>query len=518
MVTLTKEELANFSKEDLINIVMKKQEENLLLQEQICVSKNLQFGNKSEKMEDLLSLPTFDEIENTASATEKEPELETVVYKRHKQVGKSEADLKDLPVTVVEHEMSEEELVETFGANNWKRLPDYVYKKVVLHRAYHEVLEHHVAVYASKVEDKIVRAKHPAELLPHSIATPSLVAGIMNAKYTNALPLYRIEQEYQRYDLHISRQTMANWVISCTNLYLYSMYEYLHKNLLTRSVLQADETPVIVSKDRTTKTGKSFMWVYRSGSFDDKNPVVLYEYQKSRATEYPEAFLKGFSGSLVCDGYSAYHKLGKTHSEITVANCYAHARRHFSKAVKAAGENPKMGKSLATEALQRIGAIYAEEEKIKDLSCEERLQVRQSAIQPLVVDFFAWIREHEHDVLSKSETGKGFTYCLNQEPYLKAFLSNGEIPIDNSASERAIRPFTTGRRNWVMIDSKNGAQSSAVIYSLVETAKANNLKPYEYLEWLLTEIPEHQNDTSTDYLENLLPWSDSVPEVCRKSQ
>lgn len=127
------------------------------------------------------------------------------------------------------------------------------------------------------------------------------------------------------------------------------------------------------------------------------------------------------------------------------------------------------------------------------------------------------MKEHRDHVPAKSETGEGFTYSLNQEAYLKAFLTDDSIPLDNSASERAIRPFTVGRKNWMMIDTEHGAKASAMIYSLVETAKANHLKPYEYLKHLLTEIPKHMDDTNTDFLANLLPWSENLPADCRKT-
>jgi len=175
-------------------------------------------------------------------------------------------------------------------------------------------------------------------------------------------------------------------------------------------------------------------------------------------------------------------------------------------------------KSIAYQALDRIASLYALEEEWKDLSPEERYNRRQEHSKPLVEAYFAWVKAIDPDTVVSENTRKGLRYSINQEQYLKVFLSNGAIPIDNSACERSIRPFCVGRANWHMIDSVKGAQASAAIYSVVETAKANNLKPYEYLKHLLTEMPKHMDDTDFSFLDNLLPWSEAIPNDCRKPQ
>ena len=367
------------------------------------------------------------------------------------------------------------------------------------------------------------KLQHMVDTLPARIylesADPDGLAGIEQPKYTNAMPLYRIAQEFERYDVAISRQTMSNWVIRCAERYLSLVCDKMREQLCQRHTIQADETTVKVSKDGRAAGSESYMWVYRSGEYDCEAPIIFYEYQKTRGAKHPQEFLKEFSGALVCDGYSAYHKLGKENSKIQIANCWAHARRRFSNAQKALkGPNKQSAKkTLAHKALILIGQIYAMDEKGADLSGAARTEYRQREVAPLVEAYFAWVKEHRDHVPAKSETGEGFTYSLNQEAYLKAFLTDGSIPLDNSASERAIRPFTVGRKNWMMIDTEHGAKASAMIYSLVETAKANHLKPYEYLKHLLTEIPKHMDDTNTDFLANLLPWSENLPADCRKT-
>lgn len=520
MKNYTAEQLKKLSKEELIEEILMQQSEYSVLMERLTAFNANTFGRKSEKMEYEGQESLFNEVEAALEETVAEPETEEIIYKRRKKSGKREEDLSSFPTTIVNHELSEEELTELFGENGWKRLPDQVYKKLEMHPAQYEVFEHHIAVYASKSEDRIVKAPHPTELLNNSIATPSLVAAVMNAKYTNAMPLYRIEQEFERSDVTISRQVMANWVNRCSERYLSLLYDRMHLALLKEPVVQADETSVKVSKDGRPAGSESRMWVYRSGEYNTDTPVVLYDYQKTRSGDHPIQFLEGFTGALECDGFSGYKKMDRLVENVSVAYCWAHARRDFADAVKAYGEKqPGVQDTLAYRALEKIARIYLLDEKFKKLPPEERKKRRQSTIKPRVDAFFTWVNERRNDVPQKGKTGEGFTYCLNSEKYLRAFLDNGLIPIDNSACERAIRPFAVGRKNWQLIDTVNGAQASAVIYSIIETAKANNLKPYEYLRHLLTELPQRLDEKSSELcLDDLLPWSADLPDACRKKK
>lgn len=331
----------------------------------------------------------------------------------------------------------------------------------------------------------------------------------------NAIPLYRMEQEFKRNGVNIGRQVMANWTILCSERYLSLMYDRLHKELFKCDVCQADETPVEVSKDGRQAGAKSYMWVYRTGKMYDASPIVLYNYQPTRNATHPEEFLKGYQGTLITDGYAAYHAMEKRVPEITVSGCWTHARRPFATVVKTLGKEKEKG-TLAQDALKQIAAIFKLEKELAKLSAEERLRQRQLTIQPLVEAFFAWVKSHKDEVLPQSETGKGLTYCINQEKYLRIFLTNSSVPMDNNATESTIRGFCIGRNNWRLIDTIAGAQASAIIYSIAETAKANNLKPYDYFEHLLEVIPKHMDDKNLDFIEDLLPWSAKLPESCRK--
>ena len=294
----------------------------------------------------------------------------------------------------------------------------------------------------------------------------------------------------------------------------------MHKLLIQQHVLHADETTVEVSKDGRKARSKSYMWVYRTGKYSGSPPIILYEYQKTRNHEHPLVFLRGFAGYLMCDAFSGYKALMRAVECIMIAECWAHSRRKFSDAAKAAKGTGRA--TIAVDALQMIAAIYHAENQLQELSCEERQRQRDKKVRPLVDAFFAWIHKTADDtaLLLTEETRKGIQYCINQEEYLREFLKDGEIPLDNNLAESSIRGFTVGRRNWLMIDTVSGARASAIIYSIVETAKANNMNPYCYFEHLLTEIPKLKEfntpEEESAAMERLLPWSADLPEKCHK--
>lgn len=527
----TEEQLNSLDRETLARLFLSQQEqlENIdhtlqLVLEQMADLKRHRFGRSSEKhetegqvsfMEVDGKIVFFNEPEAVA-AEESTEEPENVSRTRpKKKQGKREEYLDGIPVVVVEHSMMDGELEDKFGKDGWKQLPDEVYRRYRFTPAKIEVEEHHVKVYAGKETEEVIKAPHPQTLLRGSLVSPSLEAAVINAKYVNAVPLYRQEQEFERYGLHISRQNMANWTIQCADRYLAVLYDYLHEKLYGYHVLQADETPVLVNKDGRPAGSKSYMWVYRTGRMYTERQVVLYEYQKTRNASHPREFLKDFNGVCVTDGYQVYHTIEGEREDLRIAGCWSHARRRFDEAVKALPK-AKQKDSRAYLALTMIQAIYREEKQLKDLPAEERKNRRQLSVKPLVEAYFTWVRENLPKVPQKSKTWEGFNYSLNQEKYLKVFLDDGEVPMDNNAAEQSIRGFCIGKKNWVMIDTIAGAKSSAIIYSIAETAKANNLKPYDYFEFLLTEIPKHLDDTDRSFLDDLLPWSPSLPENCRK--
>ena len=536
-VKYTEEQLNSVDKSFLIQLLLQQQEQleaitkdlhasnekMQLLMEQVILGKQKRFGRSSEKMEDTSqicfcevdgTIVFFNEAEAVCDLNAAEPEdLELKLPKQPKRKGKKEADLSGLPVRRIDHYLSEEELEVEFGVKGWKQLPDAISRKYYFVPAKVEVEEHHIGVYASKTDEHMVKADHPKALLHGSLVSPSLGAAIINGKYVNAVPLYRLEQEFQRYGLQITRQNMANWCIRLAEEYLSILYDHLHKELYFYHVIQADETPVLVNHDGRGAGSKSWMWVYRSGHLYQDRQIVLYEYQQTRNASHPREFLKGYDGICVTDGYQVYHTLEKELEELTIAGCWVHCRRRFDEALKLIPKSCQK-ESNAFLLMKQIQAIYREEGKLNDLSSDERLKQRQAVIKPLVDAFFAYLKTI--NVSKKDKFGDAVGYALNQEKYLRVFLTDGDVPIDNNASERAIRGFCIGKKNWRMIDTINGAKSSAIIYSIVETAKANNLKPYDYVQYLLEEIPKHMNDKDCSFLEDLLPWSEKLPAGIRK--
>ena len=538
-VRYTEEQLNTVDKSLLIQMFLNQQEQQetltaevrslnekmQLMMEQMVLANRNRFGRSSEKMEDASQISFmevdgtivfFNEAEAVCNLDAPEPEqLEVPTLHPVKKKGKKEQDMSGLPIERVDHYMTEEELTAEFGKNGWKQLPDAISRRYRFVPAKVEVEEHHIGVYSDKKDGHMVKAKHPRGLLHGSTVSPTLAAAIINGKYVNAIPLYRLEQEFRRYGLAITRQNMANWMIRLGEEYLSVLYDYLHRKLYDYHVIQADETPVLVNHDGRPAGSKSYMWVYRSGYMYPEKQIVLYEYQRTRNASHPREFLKDFSGICVTDGYQVYHTLEKEKEDLTIAGCWVHGRRKFEEVLATI---PAEGKkeSVAYLVMKQIQAIYREEGKLKDLSSKERLAQRQVVIRPLVDALFAYLKQKKDQIVVKGKLKAAFTYLLNQEKYLRVFLNDGDVPMDNNASERAIRGFCIGKKNWEVIDTINGAKTSAVIYSIAETAKANNLKPYEYFEHLLTVILEHMEDTDRSFLEELLPWSPALPENIRK--
>ena len=545
MIQLSDEQLHNLDKEALIIIVSSLQDQLLSLQsqldhanaqlsatnrqielltEQIRIMNQRHFGRKSEanlsEIKGQLSLfESFNEAEYLKQDSAKEPEIEEVIissYRRSKAKGKREADLDGLPARIIEHRLSDEELTLKFP-DGYKELPPEVYKRLHIIPETFIVDEHHVHVYASKSNDgTVVKASRPKDLFRNSIATPALVASIINGKYTNALPLERQSKTYKMNGINLASNTMANWVIKSTDLYLSLIYDRMHELIYDSKVIHADETPVKVMRINDSKVPggkKTYMWVYRNRPLRGTHPIVLFDWQSSRRTDHPREFLQSFSGTVVTDGYQVYHKLGKERPDLKVAGCWIHARRPFADFIKSVGLSAAKG-SVAQNAYDKISEMLHIDNDFDDLSASDRKKQRQLLLSEKVDAYFAWVKQKYAQITHNSTIGRALAYSINQETYLRAFLSDGNIPMDNNYAEQAIRPFTLGRKNFVLIESSNGAKASAILYSLVETAKANGLNTFEYFNLLLTEIPQHVDDNDLRFLDDLLPWAPKVQKAC----
>ena len=542
MMLLSEDQLKNLTKEALVIIVSSlqdqlnavhtqldnanaqlaennKQIERLI--EQIRIMNQRQHGQSSESnlLDGQLTLfDSFNEVEASAVQDSVEPEITEVIipsYTRKKSIGKRDEDLEGLPTRIIDHRLSDQELAKLFP-NGYKELPEEVYKRLHIIPETFIVDEHHVHIYASKDNDGIItKAPRPKDLFRNSIATASLLASIMNGKYNNALPLTRQSRAYKENGINLQTNTLANWVIKSSEYYLSLLYDRLHELIYDNHLIHADETPVKVMRidNNKVKNGKkTYMWVYRTNPNLSSKPIILFDWQPSRRADHPRDFLKNFSGVVVTDGYQVYHKLGKERPDLLVGGCWIHARRPYAEFIKSVQTSAKG--TIAEEAYKMITEMLHLDNEYDDLSVEDRQKQRQLVLKPKVDAYFAWVKQKYMQVTHNSTIGKALAYSINQEPYLRTFLNDGAVPMDNNYAEQAIRPFTVGRKNFVLMESSNGAKASAMIYSIVETAKANQLNVYQYLELLLTEIPKHMDDNNIQFIDDLLPWSPSIQEKC----
>lgn len=473
---IPEEELNNLSKETIITLflqlsdsfemqysqleTLQKQNEKLLsridsMQESLAILTQQRFGRKTEKSNtfagqisfDLETMSIINEAEKLLDdGTPEEPSIETVVkaHVRKKSKGKREEDLSKVEHQIEEHYLSDEQLNELFP-NGYTKLPDEVYTNLEFIPSKFIAKEHHIGVYVSKGSDHtFARGDHPSELLKSSILTPSLAAGIFNYKYVDAMPINRISEEFRRNDVEISRQVMAGWMIKLSDRYIRVIYNAMKKHILTSKLIHCDETPFkLVNDGNPSPNSKSYMWVYHSLPKYDAPPIFIYEYQLSRKADHPREFLRGYKGILMTDGYQVYHTLEKECPDtLNVAGCWAHCKRRFAEIIKSISTKTKSG-TIAAEANERIAAIYHVDNMTKGKSDKEILNNRKASVKPLVDSFFAWVKPiYESDALDKSgKTYKALQYAVNQETYLRKFLDNAIIPLDNNDAEQSIKSF-----------------------------------------------------------------------------
>jgi len=377
------------------------------------------------------------------------------------------------------------------------------------------VVKHVRYVYACRrcdredIQTPIVTAPMPAPVLPGSLASPSAIAYIMTQKYVEGMPLYRQEQQLSRLGIELSRQTLANWMIQGAERWLRPLYERMRDHLLKKDILHADETTLQVLREPgRLAESTSYLWLYRTGR--ESPAMVLYDYQTTRASKHPRQFLSGFNGYLHVDGYAGYNGL----PNITLVGCWAHARRKFDEALKALPAGQRNAPVAAKEGLEFCNQLFAIEREMYEATPEERYKIRLERSRPVMEAFLAWLKQQSPRVLPKSAFGQAISYCRNQWDKLEAFLKDGRLELDNNRSERSIKPFVIGRKNWLFANTPRGAKASATIYSIVETAKENGLNPFNYLQYLFEKLPS-LDIMDQNAIDELLPWSSALPTECR---
>jgi len=486
-------------------------------EEQFRLSQRRQFGASSERTSAEQSVLMFNEAEATAVPTAPEPTVKTITVQRRIK-GQRAKQLQHLCEETVEYRLPADAQICTCCGGPLHELPgmDDIRQEYKFIPAQVILVKHKQVNYgcrqceAQAATTPVVRAPMPTPAFPGSLASPSAVAFIMSQKFVEGLPLYRQEQSFARLGVDLSRQTLANWMLAGA-VWLDPLYQRLHELLLQCDILHADETTlqVITESGRAAQT-KSYLWLYRTGR--DGPPIILYDYQETRARKHPEAFLHGFIGFLHTDGYQAYERL----LDIILVGCWAHARRGFTDALTAVSASVRAtareaGTPLAADVgLEFCNRLFAIERALHEATPCERFVGRLQHSRPVLLAFQAWLEQQALHVLPKSALGQAITYCRNQWEKLNVFLQDGRLELDNNRSERSIKPFVIGRKNWLFAFSPAGATASATIYSLVETAKENGLHPCAYLTYLFEQLP----DCRTTDLDRLLPWSESLPASC----
>lgn len=515
MEKLTNEKDTQFYKERAEKLELEKEELEAKLkwyEEQFRLSQKRQFGASSEQNTDQLSL--FNEAEDTSNKDVEEPTVETITYTRKKK-GQRDQKLEDLPTETIEYRLREEEQVCSCCDGKLHEMSTEVRREIEIIPAQAKVKKHVRYIYGcrhcerNEINTPIQIAKSPSPVFPGSLASPSAMAYLISNKYVDGMPLYRQEKALERLGLSLSRQTMANWIIYGAEKWLSIIFDQLYHYMINQDVLHADETTLqVLSEPGRKSQSTSYMWMFRTGAAH--KPVVLYDYQQTRASKHPKQFLETFQGYLHVDGYAGYNGI----PNIKLVGCWAHARRNFKDALTALPETAKSSRLTAQEGLNFCDHLYKVERQLKELDAIDRYHKRKELSLPILDEFSKWLKVQTPKVLPKSALGKAIKYCKSQWPKLEAFLLDGRLELDNNRAERAIKPFVLGRKNWLFSNTAKGAKSSALIYSVVETSKENNLNPYAYLKYLFEELP-NVDLTNPNEIQKYLPWSDTLPEACR---
>lgn len=484
-----------------------------------------QFGRSSEKIEDLLGELVPSEIvdedhkETETSYSDSEKTVSNILHHKcrkrgKKQSGKRKIDLSRLP-EVPCFQIDIDELNEKYGEFNWVISNWHVSSRIEYPKNTAFVLKTYTPVISVGLEHRMISLPSRNELYPGSIASPSLAAEIIYQKFFLFVPLYRIERAFQNIGINISRQTMCNWVNNFAFMYFWSVYNYLIECLMDVNYHQCDETPYQVIMDGRPAGAKSFMWLHTGSELCSANPIIIFCYELTRGTDHLRKFYDDFKGYITCDAYCSYHVLQKENEEIIiVCGCMMHCRRRWADSLSLIDKKDMTDDQIKNltevQALLLISEIYKADEALKALSAEERRSCRETIVRPLVEKYFAFIEKLDVDDDSMSNRCRdAVKYSRNQKEYLMRFLNDGNVPIDNGFAERCIKSVALLRKASLFSYSTDGAEASAIMHSIVETAKANGANVYLYIRYILETMPSKLDGTDRSFLSDMLPWSDA---------
>jgi transposase len=474
-------------------------------EEQFRLSQKKRFGASSEKSEyDQLSM-YIEELKTAVLETaEKAVDTQTVSEQTRTKRRREELWPKDLPVEEIVCELPAEERLCPDCGEEMLVIGHECRDELVVIPAKVEIRRYKACTYACNVcaeeadHTPIIKARTSNAVIKGSFASPEFVAYAAHQKFAMGVPLYRQEQEWKRQGVHLSRQTMANWLIYSAEHWLRPLIHELKRRLLLQRAIHADETTFQVLKEPgKTPQSLSYLWCYRT-SGDSAEPIVLAEYKPDRKKENPSAFLKGFSGYLHTDGYDAYHKLPP---EIVIVGCWAHVRRKWDEALNVVPKSDREGCS-ALLGKRYCDRLFAIDRELASLDSDERYAIRLERMKPLMDEFFSWAGSIEER--PKSAMGKAISYMFSQRQYLQNVLLDGRLELSNNRAERTIKPFVISRKNFLFANTTSGADAAAILFSLIETAKETGVDPFGYLVYVFKSAPSTDMN-NPENLQALLP-------------
>lgn len=491
-------------------LLSQKQQQIEQLLEQFRLQRHRQFGSSSEQAPGQGHL--FNEVETLVAEVpdDNADEIPVCTDGPKRTRGHRRPLPAELPRLDVIHDLADADKQCACGCQR-HLIGEVVSEQLDIIPAQVRVLCHRRRKYAcARCESAPVTAALPPQPIPKSNASPGLLAHIAVAKFQDALPLHRQESILQRAGIDLSRQTLARWMIQSAQL-LQPLHNLLRDQLLAGPVIHCDETVVQVLKEADkSAASQSYMWVQRGGPPD--KTVTIFDYRASRSGQVPVQLLESYRGYLMTDGYEGYNAIAQREGVEHIC-CWAHVRRKFVEAQRAQPK-PKEAKGggvgKAEMALNYIGKLYGIEQRSRDGDVAARYQLRQQESIAVLHQLRLWLDKTLDTVLPSGKLGEALQYLHKYWPKLIRYTERGDLPIDNNRAENAIRPFVVGRKNWIFSDTPEGANASAIIYSVIETAKANGREPYAYLRRLFADLPAA---TSLKAIEQLLPWAVAPDEI-----
>lgn len=545
-----KKKIQSMSEDELIDLLIKKEDEILqkedeILQkkdqilrknneinwykEQLAILNKLRFATKSDKVSSL-QLNLFNEAEEIydASVTEEAPVVEEAPKKKGRKKKVREANFSALPQEVIHHHLEDQNCY-ICGTRMKELAPQIV--DVLKYQPARYIIERHiihqyicsVCTEENLAAEIVIAEGAPNRLIKGSVASPSVVAGIVFNKYVSGTPLYRQEQELKRQKVEISRSNMSNWLMKCGTM-LEPLYHQMLEDLRKQSHIHMDETTLTVLEDKKEgNRSKSYMWMMGSGKHEE-NQMVIYQYHKNREHAFAKELLGDYRGGIHCDGYEAYHKLD---DDIVIFGCLEHAKRYFVEALEVSPihkeakhlsakqlsqlceQTPQYGNLV--EVVKTLASLFKYEKEYAkaNLTPAEIQEKRQEEQKPKLDELFTRLLRYEKEYTAQSKAGKAIRYALNQWKYITAYLNDGAAEISNNRAERNVKSFVMGRKAWLFSNTKSGAKMSSIYYSLIESAKYNGLNIHSYLEYILTQIQDHPDNPN---YKRLLPYAKELPE------